>query len=382
MQSQLPFRLRVSRIIAVVLSLMLLPVSASAARGPATVGVVLTLEPGESEPKEGRSAPAPDALAALAAAASKAPRDRSAQFAWIRGLMAGGQLESALTAARAWRERDAYNLVVVRLMGDLLVELGRPIEARRVYSAVVELLPDEPSAHRALATVLKQAGDLPGAYARLETAARLRPEDARIQFELADVAHRLERFDEAAKRFGAIIDHDGTAEQIRYPAKQRLAQILSAKRLEAERTGNSDAAAVIASQITELSVKGGANNDIKVYLTWDTDGSDIDLWVTNPVGERVSYKKKKGRFGGSLYDDVTTGYGPESFTARTAAPGTYLVQVNFYGTNRRAFAEARGEVIVVLNEGRATEHRTVLPYRLFKTKQTVSVARIRVSEDN
>ena len=103
----------------------------------------------------------------------------------------------------------------------------------------------------------------------------------------------------------------------------------------------------------------------------------MDLWVTNPAGQKVFYKQKKGRFGGTLYDDVTNGYGPESFTARGAVSGMYTVQVNYFSGGRGTFKEARGEVIVVLNEGRDSEERVVLPYRLFRPGQTVTVAQVR-----
>ena len=115
-----------------------------------------------------------------------------------------------------------------------------------------------------------------------------------------------------------------------------------------------------------------------IYLTWDTDKSDVDLWVTNPAGERVYYQHKNGAFGEALFDDVTTGYGPESFTAPHAQPGDYVVQVNYYGAGRSNFSEARGEVVVILDEGKPTEKRQVLPYRLFAVGQTVTVARIHV----
>ena len=65
------------------------------------------------------------------------------------------------------------------------------------------------------------------------------------------------------------------------------------------------------------------------------------------------------------------------FTAHGARPGDYTVQVNFFGA-QGAFKEARGEVIVVMNEGRATETRQVLPYRIFDVGDTVTVARVHV----
>ncbi len=337
----------------------------------------LTLVRGDREPPRGRSKPSKRALADLRKAVADKPKDRTRRFKLVRGLMRAGKLQGALAEAQKWRKLDAYNLVVVRLLGDIYTELKQYRRARRAYSAVVELLPQDAMAQRALAMVLKQSGQLTAAHHRLRAATKLRPKDMRIAFELADVAHRLGRKSEAARRFEAIVKSEDTPRQIRYPAKQRLAQIHAARRLAALRKGRKAEAARLEKAIAALAVKGGARNDIKIYLTWDTDRSDVDLWVVNPAGQKVFYSKKRGKFGGALFDDVTSGYGPESFTARRAARGTYLVQVNFYSTSRRAFSEARGEVVVILNEGTSAERRHVLPYRLFAPKQTVSVARIR-----
>jgi tetratricopeptide (TPR) repeat protein len=341
----------------------------------------LTLVPGDREPEVADTAPASQ-IAGLRKAVEADPKDRKARFELVRALMRAKQLDEALAAARDWRASDAYNLVVVRLIGDLYSELGRRDEARRAYSAVVELLPQDAGAQRALASVLKQAGDLRGAYDRLRAAADLAAKDRRLAFELADVANRLGETAEARERFEAIVGDAETPEAVRYPAKQRLAQVYRQLAREADAAGKATDAAALEAAITELAIAGGTENDIKVYLTWDTDRSDVDLWVTNPAGERVFYSHKQGQFGDALYDDVTTGYGPESFTAPTARAGEYLVQVNYYSGGRSNFSEARGEVVIVLDEGKPTEHKQVLPYRLFEPGQTVSVARIQVGKSS
>jgi tetratricopeptide (TPR) repeat protein len=243
---------------------------------------------------------------------------------------------------------------------------------------VVELLPKDATAQRALASVLKQAGDLDGAYDRLAAAAELSPKDQRLAFERADVAARLGRGDEARSRFQAIVDDPATPQAVGYPATQRLAQLDRQLARAAAAGGHAAEARALEAEIARLHLAGGTENDIKVYLSWDTDKSDVDLWVTNPAGERVFYEHKTGTFGEALYDDVTTGYGPESFTAPHAQRGNYLVQVNYYGAGRSNFSEARGEVVVILDEGKPTESRKVLPYRLFAPGQTVTVARIAV----
>jgi uncharacterized protein YfaP (DUF2135 family) len=338
----------------------------------------LTLTAVDSEPADGPTQPSDSHIEALAAVVESEPGSRQARFELVRALMRAGKLQEALAAARAWREKDAYNLVVVRLLGDIHSELGDTGKALRAYSAVVELLPEDLGAQRALAGVLKQSGNLDAAYQRLAAAARLKSDDMRIAFELADAAHRLGRLDEARARFEAISSADGASMAIRYPARQRLAQIYAEMRRSAVAAGQSAAAGELDQSIAALDIKGGVQNDIKIYLTWDTDRSDVDLWVTNPAGEKIFYSHKKGKFGDALYDDVTTGYGPESFTAPRARPGTYVVQVNYYAAGRSNFAEARGEVVVILDEGTEREQKHVLPYRLFSAGQTVTVARIQV----
>ncbi len=304
-------------------------------------------------------------------AVERDPKNRTARLHLVGGLRRAGRLEEALAQAQDWRAIDAYNLVVVRLIGDLNVELGRKDAARRAYSAVVELMPNDAQSQRALATVLKQNGDLENAYTRLLAAEKLRPDDRRIGFELADTAHRLGKVAEAKTRFEKLAQSD---DQLGYPARQRLQQILGAELRHADGTH----AEALRQQIEALHVAGGLNNDIKIYLTWDTDKSDVDLWVNSPSGEKIFYSHKQGIAGESLHDDVTTGYGPESFTAPHAQTGTYTVQVNYYSGGRSELDEARGEVVVVLHEGEVNEERHVLPYRLFEPKQVVTVGEIDV----
>lgn len=338
----------------------------------------LSLTPVDREPAGGRTALDAVAIAELRAEVAANPKDRRARFALIQGLMASDKLAEARDAAIAWREVDAYNLVVVRLLGDIYSELGQRRQALRTYSAVVELLPKDAGAQRALASVLKQSGDIRAAYDRLAAAATLRPDDLRLRFELGDAAHRLGRLAEAQASFAQVASSEAANESIRYPAKQRLAQIYSEKRRAALAAGNQALAAELESALDALAIKGGSKSDIKIYLTWDTDRSDVDLWVTNPVGEKIFYSHKTGKFGGELFHDVTNGYGPESFTAHRAARGTYVVAVHYYSAGRSNFPEARGEVVVVLDEGTAREKKHVLPYRLFAKDQVVTVAKIDV----
>lgn len=71
--------------------------------------------------------------------------------------------------------------------------------------------------------------------------------------------------------------------------------------------------------------------DIRVVIDWDTDNSDMDLWVTDPDGEKCYYQNTLTKLGGKISRDFTQGYGPEEFMIKKAVKGDYKVQVNYYG---------------------------------------------------
>lgn len=342
---------------------------------------VLSVHGGEREPK-GRKRPSPQELALLRSQVEQNPKLRKPRLELVRALMKSSDWRAAHDAATAWREHDAYNLVVVRLLGDIETELGETARARRTYSAIVELLPRDVEARRALSTVLKQAGDFEGARAELVAALAMERSDPRIVFELGDVEQRLGLEESARARFESTNQAADASEALRYPARQRLLQLYTRARREAERRGEGTAVAELSRRIDGLGIHGGTENDIKVYLSWDSDRTDVDLWVTTPAGEQVYYAHRKGRGGEALFDDVTTGYGPESFSAPRAQAGEYAVQVKYFGSAGGASKDARGEVLVVLNEGRPNEVRQVFPYRLFEVNDVVTVARIRVEQDS
>jgi uncharacterized protein YfaP (DUF2135 family) len=80
--------------------------------------------------------------------------------------------------------------------------------------------------------------------------------------------------------------------------------------------------------------------DVRAVLTWDADNSDMDLWVTDPNGEKCYYGNRFTYQGGRMSRDFTGGYGPEEFSLRNAKPGKYRVEANFYGNRQQAVASA------------------------------------------
>ena len=85
-----------------------------------------------------------------------------------------------------------------------------------------------------------------------------------------------------------------------------------------------------------LNARGGATPaKLRVLLTWDSDGTDLDLHLITPDGAHIWYGDRVAPNGAALDVDVTTGYGPEIFAMPAPIKGQYLVYVNYYGGGYR-----------------------------------------------
>lgn len=71
--------------------------------------------------------------------------------------------------------------------------------------------------------------------------------------------------------------------------------------------------------------------DIRVVLNWNKNDTDIDLWLTDPTGEKGYYGNAKTKIGGRISNDFTSGYGPEQFMIKKAVKGKYKIEVNYFG---------------------------------------------------
>jgi uncharacterized protein YfaP (DUF2135 family) len=105
--------------------------------------------------------------------------------------------------------------------------------------------------------------------------------------------------------------------------------------------------------------------DLRITLEWNTDETDMDLWVDEPTGERAIYSNPKTAIGGRLSNDMTNGYGPEEYLLHHAPDGTYTVRVNVYATDRlnpNGATTIRAHIF--RNYGRAGEQEQALELEL------------------
>lgn len=119
--------------------------------------------------------------------------------------------------------------------------------------------------------------------------------------------------------------------------------------------------------------------DLRVVLTWDADNTDIDLWVTDPNGDKAYYGNRNTYQGGRMSQDFTGGYGPEEFSLREAKPGKYRIEAQYFGDRRQLVAGVTTlQVRVTKNFARRGSAEEIITLRLKDQKELVFVGEIDV----
>jgi len=103
------------------------------------------------------------------------------------------------------------------------------------------------------------------------------------------------------------------------------------------------------------SANGQPVSRLRILLSWDTDGTDLDLHVITPGGQHAWYGQRVID-GGSIDVDVTDGYGPEIFASAAPEKGLYQIYVNFYGSGESGNLTI-GRLSIITNENTPHERR-------------------------
>ena len=113
------------------------------------------------------------------------------------------------------------------------------------------------------------------------------------------------------------------------------------------------------------SYQGKTQARLRIVLSWDSAGTDLDLHVVTPDGGHAWYGNRVLKDGGALDVDVTTGYGPEIFSSAAPVKGNYHVYVNYSGSGENTAVLTVARLSVITNEGTPREklHSFQVPMR-------------------
>ncbi|WP_454983086.1 VIT domain-containing protein [Capnocytophaga sputigena] len=207
-------------------------------------------------------------------------------------------------------------------VADYFFKKGNREQAILVVSNLAELSLDDPQLLRMLGYKLSNYSAKKEAVQVFRKVAQLREEEPQSFRDLGLALAEDAQYNEAAKNLYRVVTNEWSS---RFGDVQ-LVTLNDLNSLIARHQG------IDVSYIDKRLLKKEPV-DVRVVLSWDTDNCDMDLWVTDPKGEKCYYQNTLTYLGGKISDDVTEGYGPEEFMIKKSMKGQYKVQVNYYGSN-------------------------------------------------
>lgn len=286
----------------------------------------------------------------------------------------------------AQRERYATTPSFYLDCAEYFLARGQKKIGLRVLTSVLDLKLEDPRLVRVVAHRLQQLGELDSAIVLFEHVVRLRPEEPQS---LRDLALALaDRGDAARGAVGKPVaiaaDYLRSIELLdqlvlgdwddRFPEIETIA-LIDANRIlaimEREKLPGIERVTL------DPQLRHSFDVDIRILLTWDTDQTDMDLWITEPTGEKCDYSHNRTAIGGAISRDFTGGYGPEEYLLRRAHAGKYVIQANFYGsTSQSLTGPTTAHATVITNFGRPNERRRTLTLRLSDDKEVVDIGSV------
>lgn len=244
------------------------------------------------------------------------------------------QTDAAIRILSNLAELKLEDAEVARSCANKLVEFKSYELAASVYERVVKMRGEEPQSYRDLALVYIELGQLQKA---------------------ADLLYKV-----------GFSKWDGRFMNIQQIAINELNALIELN------PGKIDTSAY------DKRLMGNCPVDIRVILTWNTNDCDIDLWVTDPNGEKCYYAHRNTAIGGRISNDITQGYGPEEFCLKKAAKGEYLIEADYYGTSsQKRLQPVVVQATIYTNFGRPNQKKQVLTLQLGNAKDVYTVGTIK-----
>ncbi|UHH10751.1 DUF2135 domain-containing protein [Luteimonas fraxinea] len=344
---------------------------------PAPAAAPMMMAEAAAAPMAMRSAPAPIAgsandLANASVAASPAatirlnPWQSDAPLARSLREAPDGEVYARYLDAR---DAEVQGTAFYLDAADVLQRRGETALALRVLSNLAELDLDNPHVLRVLAYRLREMKRDDLAVPVLERVLAMRPEEPQSLRDLALACAAIGNRQRAIDLLAEVVDGDWNG---RF-AEIELTALAELNALVATAPAPLDTSAIDPRLLRNLPL------DLRAVLSWDSDDSDMDLWVTDPDGEKAYYGNRLTRQGARMSPDFTRGYGPEEFALRDAKPGIYRVEANFFGQHQQLVTGATTlQLWLSTGFGTAAQTDQRITLRLSDARETVFVGEFEV----
>jgi tetratricopeptide (TPR) repeat protein len=249
-------------------------------------------------------------------------------------------------------------------VSDYLIFKKHYAEGIRVLSNIAELDLENHSLLRIVAQRLLQLGEKKLAVALFKHLIEIRPEEPQSYRDLGLAFEQIGNYNEAIRYLYKVVKepYDGRFAGIHCIALNEINNII------AQHPRKLNYAYIDKAFIKKMPV------DIRIVLNWDTDDTDVDLWVTEPDGEKCMYSYPLTANGGRISNDFTQGYGPEEYMIHAAKEGTYHIQAHYYGDHRPTVnGKATLTVQLFKQYGTSFQYKRAITRRLNVTDDVVDL---------
>lgn len=249
----------------------------------------------------------------------------------------------------------------------LFEERGMKEEAFLILSNLAEMKLEDYRVLRVLAHRLQQLGYVDYAIRIFEKVKELRPEEAQSYRDLGLAYADNKEYQKAIEELYEIVVRNWDS---RFPEIEIFA-VEEINNVVAKAGKGLDLSDIDDRLIFNMPV------DVRIVLNWDTDNSDMDLWVTDPNNEKCYYKNRLTKARGMITRDYTNGYGPEAYLIKKAPKGKYIIEADYYGSSEQTLV---GPTTIYLDVytyyGTPKETKKTIMLRLESDKGEVEIGEI------
>ena len=250
-------------------------------------------------------------------------------------------------------------------VAQLLFEKNNPKLALRVLSSIADLDIENEELYKLLAYKLKEAKIYDKELWIFGKVLEWRPFDPQSYRDYSLALEDNGKYQEALDTLYKIFNRSYTQELANRDFGIEETVLLELNQLISRHEDEINISKINEKLITDLPV------DVRVVLNWNKDNTDIDLWVTDPNGEKCMYSHKSTEIGGRLSDDFTGGFGPEQFLLKKAITGKYKIETNFFGENQATVSGPTSLMAeIFINYASGKQERQIVVFNKSKKSNT------------
>ena len=209
---------------------------------------------------------------------------------------------------------------------------GNKQKALLILSALADLQIENADLYKTISYKLREWGDYDNALFITSKVLKWRPMDPQSHRDYALVLQDKGMFKEALEQLYGILTQSYSPEAADRDEGIEETLLMEINNIIKSNKAASSNIAVNKKLIADLPV------DMRVVINWNSQNTDIDLWVTDPNQEKCFYSNPATAIGGRLSNDFTGGYGPEQFLLKKALKGKYKIEVDFFNDSSLTLA--------------------------------------------